>query len=109
MFFYRDFRDLVGPDMMALLEEFLYGNCGIERINKPHLFLLPKRQGADRVQDFCLISLSKSIYLIIAAVLPNKLCEVIDELVGPFQSAFILGRQLVDSVVVAGETVAAWK
>ena len=92
-----------------MLEEFLHGNCGIERINKLHLFLLPKRQGVDRVQDFCLISLSNSIYLTIPTVLPNRLHEVIDELVGPFQSTFILGRQLVDSVVVAGEIVAAWK
>ena len=79
------------------------------RINKSHLFLLPKRQGADRVEDFRPISLSNSIYLIIAKVLANKLQEVIGELVGPFQSAFIPGRQLVDGTVVAREIVAAWR
>ena len=66
MFFYKDFWDLVGPDVMATLEELCQENCGIERINKLHLFLLPKHQGADRVEDFRPISLSNSIYLIIA-------------------------------------------
>ena len=45
-------------------------------------------------------NLSNSIYMIIAKVLANRLHEVIDVLVGPFQSAFIPGRQLVDSAVV---------
>ena len=67
----------------------------------------PKMQGADRVEDFHQISLSYSIYLIIAKVLANRLREVIDELVGPFQSAFIPARQLAKSAEVASKIVAA--
>ena len=44
------------------------------------------------------IFLSNSIYLSIAKVLADSLREVIGDLVGPFQSAFILGKQLVDGV-----------
>ena len=50
-----------------------------------------------------------SIYLIIAKVLANRLREVIGAIIGPFQYAFIPGRQLRDSVVMAGEILAAWK
>ena len=107
MFFYRDFWDLVGPNMLAMLEEFRHGNCGMERINKSHLFLLSKHQVADRVEDFHLISLSNSIYLIMAKVLANRFREVIDKLVEPFRSTLILGRQLVDRAVVVGEIVVA--
>ena len=64
-----------GPDVLAMIEEFQQGNCGMERINKSHLFLLPKQQRADRVEDFLLISLSNSIYLIIAKVVANRLRE----------------------------------
>ena len=92
-----------------MLEQFRHENCGMERNNKSHLFLLPKRQGADRVEDFCPIYLSNSIYLIIVKVLVNRLREVIDELVGPFRSAYTPRRQLVDSAVMAGEIVAAWR
>ena len=48
------------------------------------------------------------ITLIMAKVLANRLQEVIDELARPFQSAFILERQLVDIEVVVGKIVAAW-
>ena len=44
-----------------------------------------------------------------AKVLTNRLKEVIGELIGLFQYAFILGRQLPDSVAMAGEILAAWK
>ena len=34
---------------------------------------------------------------------------MIGKLVGPFQSAFILGRQLMDNAMALGEIIAAWQ
>ena len=65
--------------------------------------------GAKQVGDFRPISLSNSIYLIIVKALANRLREVINYLVGPAQSTFIPGRQMVDSVVMVEEIVAAWQ
>ena len=73
VFFYGDFWDLVGPNVMAMFEDLHHENMVMERINKSHIFLLPKRQGADRFEDFCPISLSNSIYLIIAKVQANRM------------------------------------
>ena len=75
----------------------------MERVNKSHLFLLTKCQGVVKVEDFQPISLSNCINLIIAKILTNRLPEVIDKLVEQFQSAFILGRQLVDGAVLTTE------
>ena len=44
-----------------------------------------------------------------AKVLVNRLREVIGVLIRPFQYAFIPGRQLPNSVVMAGEIFVAWK
>ena len=85
VFFYKEFWVLVGPDLMATLHKFHQENHGMEKINKSHVFLLPKCEGVDKVDGFHPISLSNSIYLIIAKVLANRLHEVNDELVGPFQ------------------------
>ena len=79
----------------------------MDRMNKVFLVLIPKCQGAEQVGDFRPISLSNSIYLIKAKVLANRLREVINHLVGAAQTAFIPGRQMVDSVVTAEEIVAA--
>ena len=86
-------------------DELCIGNRGLEHISKSYLFLLSKCPGAVRIGDFRPISLSNSIHLIITKVLAHRVREVIDKLVDPFQSAFILGRQLVDSAVMAREII----
>ena len=78
------------------------------KIIKSHLLLLLKCQGVDRIEDLQTISLSNSNYLITTKVLANRL-RVIGQLVGPFQSAFILGRLLIDNAVVAREIIASWQ
>ena len=69
--FYSEFWGLVSFDVMVMIEEFQYRTGDMTKINKSHLFLLLKRQGAYRVENFHSISLSNSIYLIIAKVLGN--------------------------------------
>ena len=43
-----------------------------------------------------------------AKVLVNRLREVMDSLISPLQSAFIPRRQMIDSIVMSEEIVAAW-
>ena len=109
IFFYQQCWNLVGPEVMATIKDFYIGVCNMDRLNKAFLVLIPKCQGAEQVGDFWPISLSNSIYLIIAKALANRLREVINYLVRPAQSAFILGRQMTDGVVIAEEIVAAWQ
>ena len=80
----------------------------MEKVNRSYLVMLPKCQSTVQVGEFWPILLSTSISLRIVKVLVNRLREVILELVGPFQSSFIRGRQLVDCAIVAREIV-EWK
>ena len=80
----------------------------MDRLNKAYIVLLPKFQGAEQIGDFRSISLSNSLYLIFAKVLANQLRGVLSSLISPFQSAFIPGRQMANSIVLAEEIVAVW-
>ena len=91
-----------------MIEDFRVGRCDMDRLNKAYIILLSKVEGAELIGDFRPISLSNSIYLIIAKVLANRLRLVLPALISPFQSAFLLGRQMSDSIVMAEEIVAAW-
>ena len=73
IFFYRDCWDAVGPEVMATIEDFWAGRCNMDRLNRAYIILIPKVEGAERIGDFRPISLSNSIYLIIAKVLANRL------------------------------------
>ena len=77
VFLYIECWTKVGPDVMATIEEFRAGRCNMDRLNRAYIVLIPKVQGAERIGDFRLISLSNSIYLIIAKVLANRLQAVL--------------------------------
>ena len=91
------------------MAEFHTGTSKMDRINRAFITLLPKTPKAERVGDFWPILLSNSIYLIIAKVPANRLRGLLGTLISPLQSAFVPGRQMTDSVVVAEEIIAAWK
>ena len=101
VFFYRDYWDRVAPDVMALMDEFHAGSARMDNINRAYIALLPKVQGPEHVGDFCPISLSNSLYLIIAKVLANRLRRLLQSHINPLQFAFIPGRQMLDSIVIA--------
>ena len=55
--FYKEFWALVKGDVMATSEELRSPQANMEKINKSYLFMLPKRQGAENVNDYRRISL----------------------------------------------------
>ena len=99
----------VGRDVMELMEEFHTGTCRMGRINRAYIMLLPKVSRAEQVGNFRPISLSNSIYSIIAKVLTNRLRGLLGTLISPLQSAFVPGRQMLYSVVVAEEIIVDWR
>ena len=108
VFFYKDCWDRVASDVMALMDEFHVGSARMDNRNRAYIALLPKVQGAEQVRDFRPISLS-NIYLIIAKVLANRLRRILQAHINPLQFAFISGRQMMDSIVIAEEIIAEWK
>ena len=108
IFFYKECWNVVGPEVMAVLKEFRGNRCHMERLNRAYLVLIPKTAGAENIGDFRPISLSNSIYLIITKVPANRLRGTLESLISPLQSAFLLGRQMMDNVVIAQEIVADW-
>ena len=101
VFFYKELWSVVKVDVLNVIHEFELGNSGFERLNKSYLFLLPKKSCAERFSDYRPIALSNSIYLIISKIIANRLQEVLKDLIMPVQSAFLPGRSLQESFIIA--------
>jgi hypothetical protein len=93
----------VRNDILAVCQEF-HEHCQFERsLNATFVSLIPKKHGADELKDFRPISLVGGMYKIIAKLLANRLKVVLGKIISPSQSAFVKGRQILDSVLIANE------
>jgi len=73
--------------------------------NATFVSLIPKKTGAMDVRDFRPISLVGGIYKIISKVLANRFKSVLGKIISNTQNAFIGGRQILDSLLIANECV----
>ncbi|XP_074265566.1 uncharacterized protein LOC141588006 [Silene latifolia] len=101
--FYQKYWSIVKEDVInGALYTLNSGNVHKE-FNKTFIVLIPKNDCPERVGDFRPISLCNVIMKVVTKCIANRLKAVMDDLVSPFQSAFIPNRSIADNIVIAQE------
>ncbi len=101
MLFYQRFWETVKGDIMGILSHLHSGHLDLAPINQSWICLIPKKLAPMEVRDYRPISLVNDLSKIISKVLAFQLQSVLDELINPFQTAFVKGRTLQDNFLTA--------
>lgn len=92
-------------DIVALFADFHKGKLDLWRLNFALLTLIPKVGDATNMKLSRPISLLNCSFKIFSKLLTIRLTSMVQRIVNPSQFAFIKGRYIVESVVVAHELV----
>jgi hypothetical protein len=103
--FFQSCWDIIKQDVMNVFHDFHTSRNFVKSLNVTFLALIPKKPGAQECKDFRPISLVTGMYKIMAKVLANRLSGVLPKLISVSQNAFVGGRQILDSVLVANESL----
>ena len=103
--FIKQFWMLMKPDISRFIAEFHANGVFLRGSNTSFIALIPKKRYPQNLNEYRPISLIGCVYKIVAKLLTNRLKKVLPEIIDERQSAFISGRQLLHSVVIANEAV----
>lgn len=101
--FYQNAWETIGDQVAKAALDVLNHGASLKDWNQTVVTLISKIKEPFTVRDFRHISLCNVGYKIIARAITNRLKSIMDEIIDPFQSAFIPGRAITDNIIIGFE------
>src|ERR1044072_8795478 len=101
--FYQRYWSIVGKDVIKKMLNILNGRDNPDSINQTFICLIPKVKQPEHQSEFDLISLCNFIMKLVTKCIANKVKKFLEEVIGEQQSAFIIGRLIMDNALTGFE------
>jgi hypothetical protein len=95
--------DVMRHDVIIGVKWFFMSGKMHEGVNDTSIVLIPKKDDPELLNDFRPISLCIVIYKVVSKCMVNRLRPMLQYIIAPTQSAFVLRRMITDNALVAFE------
>ena len=107
--FIKSSWETIKSDFYNIVQDF-WNSARLPRgSNSAFISLIPKVDNPCDFKDYRPISMVGCAYKIIAKLMARRLQKVMNSLIGPQQSSFIKGRQILDGALIASEIIDSCK
>jgi hypothetical protein len=103
--FFQKYWEIVKGDVMRLVKRFLEGTLDLFRLNFAAITLIPKVDDVADMKNFRPINLLNCSFKIFSKLLTIRLERVCQRIIDKEQNAFIRGRYILESGVIAHEVL----
>jgi hypothetical protein len=101
--FYLHFFDLIGPDLLALVEDNKIRGKVTGTLNSTFLTLIPKTDASSSFGDYRPIALCNLCYKLISKIIAIRIKPILSRFLSQEQLGFLKGRQIIDAIGTAQE------
>jgi hypothetical protein len=103
--FFTFFFDLVGSDLLQMVEDSRIKGKISKSLNSTFLVLIPKENNSISFNDYRPISLCNLIYKVISKVISNRMKPFLERSLSAEQLGFLKGRRIQDAIGAAHESI----
>lgn len=91
--------------VVSAVQEFFHSGQLLKQLNAIALALVPNIPQHVKVTDYTPIACCITVHKCISKILANRLKLSLPHLISPNQSAFIVGRRIVDNILLAQKVI----
>lgn len=103
--FYKKCRHIIKKDLMSMFHDLFCGHLQLFHLNFGTITLLPKKEGATRIEQFRPICVLNVSFKIFTKVGTDRLTKMAHSMVQYTQTTFMPGHNILERVVVLHETL----
>ena len=103
MEFFKKYWTYLKGDVMEVFKDFHEKSIINKSVNNTFIALIAKKSNCVNPKDYRPISLTTSLYKIMAKAIANRLKSMLPTTISPNQLAFVKGRQITDTILMANE------
>lgn len=108
-FLKHNWKDLKA-DITSIFSDFSRNGIINKVMDETYIALIAKQKKCDLASDYKPISLTTTMYKLLAKTLPDKLKITLPHYtISNYQMAFVKDRQITDAILIANETINFWR